>query len=264
MKRINFLFLPGLTIILSIFFLSSSGWAQTTNPKPLRQYLAKVGQKVRQAERAPALEQDRIGDMRIDWKELDLSEEQKITIQQKRREFQVQTADIRAELRFAQKDLQAEIRKETTDQSKIENLLSDMSAMSLQLSEAAVQNILAIKETLTPDQLEKLQELRSRIPAELERLRPTAEQRERLQDIVKSSSEEVREVKESLRELKAQLHEMLLAPDVDSEELNQLQAEVAEVELTQRELQVEMLLQLKEILTPEQLKLWRRPGLKGR
>jgi Spy/CpxP family protein refolding chaperone len=259
MKRINFLFFTGLTILLTLFCISSLGWAQTKKQAPLRKYLSQVGQIVPQPRPAPVPEQGEFGDMRIDWRELDLSEEQRETIQQKRRDFQVQTASIRTELRFCHQDLQVEIRKDITDHSRIESLLNDISTLSVQLSEAAVRNILAIKEILTPDQLGKLQAFQFQIPPELERLRLTPEQRTQFQDIVRNSTREVRKTTERLQDLKVQLLETLLEQNVDSERLSQLQSEIAEAELIQRETRVNMQLQLKEILTPEQLKLWQRP-----
>lgn len=246
MKRINILFLTGSMVILGLLCVSSFGWAQTKNPRPLRQ-----------PEPAPAHEPGEFGDMRIDWKELGLSEEQIETIHQKRRDFQVQTAGIRTELRFAHQDLHAEIMKETTDHSRIESLLNDISTSTLKLSEAAVQNILAIKKILTPDQLDKLQAFQFHMPPEFERLRLTAEQRKQLRETIKNSTGEVRDATERLQELKAQLLETLLAQNVDSKRLSQLQKEIAKEELTQRESRVHMLLQLKEILTPEQIRLWR-------
>lgn len=226
--------------------------------------MAQVTQRVRQPEPAPPHEPGEFGDMRIDWKELGLSEEQIETIHQKRRDFQVQTAVIRTELRFAHQDLHAEIMKETTDHSRIESLLNDISTLTLKLSEAAVQNILAIRKILTPDQLDKLQAFQSKIPPEFERLRLTGEQRTRLWNMIKNSRSEVRVVTERLQELKEQLLETLLAQNVDSERLKHLQTEIAKEELAQGESRVDMLLQLKEILTPDQIRLWRqRPGPNG-
>ena len=248
MKRINNLFMAGLLVLLSLICISSLGWAQMKNPKPLRPDLAQVGQRVSQPPK-PALAPDpgEFGDMRIDWKELDLSEEQKETIHEKRRDFQVQTAGIRTELRFAQQDLQAEITKDATDLSRIDDLSNDISTLTLQLSEAAVQNILAIKRILTPDQLKKLQAFQAQIPPELERLRLTPEQRTQLQSILKNSAREVRAAIERLQDLKSQLLETLLAQNVDSEKLDQLQKEISKEEATQRETRVEMLLHVKEI-----------------
>jgi Spy/CpxP family protein refolding chaperone len=108
-----------------------------------------------------------------------------------------------------------------------------------------------------------LQTFQFHVPPKFERLRLSAEQRTQLRDIIKNSTREVRVGTERLQELKAQLLETLLAQNVDSEQLNNLQKEIAKEELAQQELHVNMLLQLKEILTPEQIRLWRsRPGPK--
>lgn len=258
MKRTNTLFLTAMIATMSIFFISSLGWAQTQGPYTPQQSWLKANQRVTQTQPPRLRDQARFADMRIDWNKLGLSEEQKEEIRKERRNFQLETAGIRTELSFAQQDLQVEMMKATVDRSRIDSILNDISTLTLQLSEAAVQNLLAIKATLTLDQLDKLQELQSQIPAEFERLRLTPEQRAQIQNIVKSSTSELRSVTERLQELKAQLRETLLTQNVDFEELNRLQTEIAEVELAQREVRVDMLLQVKEILTPEQFKLWQR------
>ena len=123
------------------------------------------------------------------------------------------------------------------------------------MSEAAVQNLLAIKSLLTQEQLEKLAEVQAQLPMEFKRLNLTAEQRTQIREVMKNSIQQNREIAEGLRELKAQLRETLLAQEVDTEKLSQLQTGIAEKELAQGRARVEMLLQMKEILTPEQQKL---------
>ena len=103
-----------------------------------------------------------------------------------------------------------------------------------------------------------MDELQSQIPAEFKRLKLTAEQREKIQETIKTPTKKNREFTEELRELKTELQTTLLTRDVDSDKLNRLQTEIAEKELAKEKVRVDMILQLKEILTPEQLKLWQR------
>ncbi len=258
MKRISTLYLAISIVIWSVLFISSLGWAQTGPQKPLRQRLAQAGLRANQPELPLVRDQGGLGNIRIDWKELGLSKEQTEEIRQKRRDFQVQTAGIRRELTFAQQDLRLEIAKDPSDRGRIDSILEHISTLSRQMSEAAIQNVLAMKNILTPDQLEKIDELRSQMPAEFKRLKLTAEQRAKIREGIESSREENRKLTEDLLELKAELRETLLTQDVDSKRLNQLQADIAEKELARQKLRVDRILEMKEILTSEQLKLWQR------
>ena len=258
MKRIPTLYLAITIVTWSVFSISSLGWAQTEPQKLLRQRLAQAGLRAKQPELPPVRDQGALGNIRIDWKELGLSKEQTEEIRQKRRDFQVQTAGIRKELTFAQQDLRLEIAKDPSDRARIDSILDHISTLSRQMSEAAIQNVLAMKSILTPDQLEKIDDLRSQIPAEFKRLKLSAEQRAKIRESVESLTEENRKLTEDLRELKAELQETLLTQDVDSKRLNQLQADIVEKEFARQKLRVDMILEIKEILTPEQLKLWQR------
>jgi len=258
MKRISTLYLAISIVTWSVLFISSLGWAQTWPQKPLRQRLAQAGLRANQPELPLVRDQGGLGNIRIDWKELGLSKEQTEEIRQKRRDFQVQTAGIRRELTFAQQDLRLEIAKDPSDRARIDSILEHISTLSRQMSEAAIQNVLAMKNILTPDQLEKIDGLRSQIPAEFKRLKLTAEQRAKIREGIESSREENRKLTEDLQELKAELRETLLTQDVDSKRLNQLQADIAGKELARQKLRVDRILEMKEILTSEQLKLWQR------
>jgi Spy/CpxP family protein refolding chaperone len=262
MKRIPILYLAIAIVIWSVFCISSLGSAQTGPQKPLRQRLAQVGLRAKQVELPLVRDQGGFGNIRIDWKKLGLSKEQTEEIRQKRRDFQVQTAGIRRELTFAQQDLRLEIAKDPSDRARIDIILEHISTLSQQMSEAAIQNVLAMKSILTPDQLEKIDGLRSQIPAELRRLQLTAEQRAKIREGMESSREENRKLTEDLQELKAALRETLLTQDVDSKSLNQLQADIAEKEFARQKLRVDRTLEMKEILTSEQLKLWQRVRIK--
>jgi Spy/CpxP family protein refolding chaperone len=262
MKRIPTLCLAITIMTWSVLFISSLGWAQTGPQKPLRQRLAQAGLRARQSELSPVRDQGGLGAIRIDWRELGLSKEQTEEIWQKRRDFQVQTAGIRRELTFAQQDLRLEIAKDPSDRERIDSILDHISTLSRKMSEAAIQNVLAMKSILTPDQLERIDQLRSQTPAEFKRLKLTAEQRAKIQESIESSREENRKLTEELQELKAGLQEALLTQDVDSKRLDQLQADIAEKEFARQKLRVDRILEMKEILTPEQLKLWQRAQTK--
>jgi Spy/CpxP family protein refolding chaperone len=255
MKRINTFSLVITLVTLSVFCLSSLGWTQSENINPPQQLIAQAPQRGERSE--PLLGRDQGGyeEIRINWRELGLSKEQQEQIQQKRREFGINTAGIREELKFALQDLRAEMVKDPVDRAKIDSILSNISALKQQMSEAAVQNLLAIKSLLTQEQLEKLAELQAQLPMEFKRLKLSAEQRTQIREVMKNSIQQNREIAEGLRELKAQLRETLLEQEVDAEKLSQLQADIAEKELAQGKARVDMLLQMKEILTPKQQKL---------
>lgn len=255
MKQINIFSLIITLITLSVFCLSSLGWAQPENVNPPQQLIAQAPQRGERSEPLPGRDQGETEDIRINWRELGLSKEQQEQIQQKRREFQINTAGIREELKFAQQDLRAEMIKDSVDRTKIDSILSHISTLKQQMSEAAVQNLLAIRSILTQEQLEKLAELQTPLPMEFKRLNLTAEQQTQIQKVMKSSMQQNREIAEGLRGLKMQLRETLLAQDVNTEKLSQLQADIAEKELAQEKARVDMLLRMKEILTPEQQKL---------
>jgi Spy/CpxP family protein refolding chaperone len=157
----------------------------------------------------------------INWAELDLSEEQKDQIQQKSRDFQVNTAEIRQKLQFAQQDLRAEMREEPVDQAKVDSLWADITSLKQQIAEVEAELFLEIKNLLTPEQLEKLRESEA-----------TAQE---------------------LRELKAELREILLAPgEPDAAKVKELQAKIAEKEVALQKERVENFVQKMESLTPEQ------------
>lgn len=245
MRQINIYTVLGV-VILCVFCLSLSGWAQ-------------LPPEGAQPEGAPLPGGDTDdNEIRVNWERLGLSQEQIEQVQQKQREFQISIAGPRQELMFAKKDLQAELVKDPVDRGKIDSLLEDISALNRQITDAWIQNMLAIKSILTQEQIEKLAELQSQLPAEFKRLNLTAERRTQIREIIKSSVQQNREIAEELRELKMQLRETLLAQDVDTEKLSQLQADIAEKEFAQGKARVDMLLQIKEILTPEQQKLLQR------
>jgi Spy/CpxP family protein refolding chaperone len=251
MKHSNVLYAVIVVTTVSILCISSLGWAQ--QPQEDLPPVPPAHQEMEPPGPGSAQNQGEYGDLRINWMLLGLSKEQKEQIQQKRREFQISTAATREELRFVEQDLREEMGKDPVDRTKIDSVLKNISTLKQQISEAAVQNLLAIKSVLTPEQLEKLAEFQSQLPVEFKRLGLTPEQRSQIQEILKSSLQQNRETTEILHELKAELREMLLAPqEVDSGKLKQLQTDIAEKEFALEKGRVEMLLQMKEVLTPDQ------------
>ncbi len=242
-------------ITLCVFSISSLGWSFQPGGQP--QLQQNPGKDARR--RGPGRNRGERG-MRINWEELGLSEEQQEQMQQLNREFRVNTAEIREELKFAEKDLRAEMTKETVDRTKIDSILSDIAALKQKLSEARTQKMLAMKGILTQEQFEKLSNLRQRLPRELRGIELTVDQRSQIGTIMKNSKKKSRTLREELRDSKEQFQEILLASgDPDSASLQQLQTDIAAKEAALKKDQVDMFLQIKELLTPEQQKQLQQP-----
>ncbi len=192
----------------------------------------------------------------IHWRELNLSREQQEQMKDLRREFQIATASIRQELVFAEKDLQAEIRQESVDRENLDRLVQDISRLKQRVNEAATENLLALKTILSPEQREKLSASQQALPKELRALQLTGEQQMQIRKLLKASIRQNRKISNELRELKSELRELLLSPDEpDSTQLKELQGQIATKELALEQARVGNLLDIREILSPEQLKL---------
>jgi Spy/CpxP family protein refolding chaperone len=138
---------------------------------------------------------------------------------------------------------------------KIDSVLNNISNLKQRLSEVALQNLLAIKGILTQQQVEKLANLQQRMPGELRGIQLTSDQRSQVRELMKNSRQKNRAIADELHELKAELRETLLASDnLDPEQLKQLQADIAEKELALEKARVDNVLQIREVLTPEQWK----------
>lgn len=238
-------------VAVSIFLFALPGWAQSEDVRS--QKLRKI-QEPQPARKAGGADEGDAG-MRINWRALKLTQAQQAQIKQYQRDFQINTATIRKELQFAGQDLRAAMLQDPVDRAKIDSLLKDISDLKQRLSEAATQNVLAIKSVLTQEQLEILADQQLRVPAELRGIQLTSEQRGQVRDMMKDTLRKNKTISAELQELKAELREKLLAPgDVDSDQLKQLQVNIAAKELALETARVDSLLKLKEILTPEQLK----------
>lgn len=248
-------------ISFCVFCLSVSEWTQAQNVPPehsIAQAPRQTPQPVRPQQAVSVRNQGEYGGIRIDWKRLGLSREQQDQIAQKRREFQINTAGIREELKFAEQDLRTELIKDPVDRAKIDSLLAEVARLKQDLSVAAAQNLLAIRGILTPDQLEKLVEIRLQIPKEFEGLKLNSDQRSQVQEIMKNAIKQNRTIAADLLELQEELRETLLAKEIDAEKLKQLQANIAEKEFALEKARVDMLLQFQELLTPEQRQRYRQ------
>jgi len=249
MKRINVWSLIAV-ITVSILCISSFGWAQSQDDPPP---MPPAPQGMEPIGPGSDREQGDYGNIRINWKQLALTEEQQAQIDQKRREFRINTAGIREELQLAEQDLRRELVKDPVDRSKIDKLVNDLSALKQKMGDAALQNLLAIRSVLTPEQLEKLGDFQAQIPEEFKRLELTPEQRSKIQDILKNSLKQYKAATEALRELRMELRDLLLSPqEIDTAKLKQLQQDIAAKEFAVEKGRVDMVLQLKDVLTPEQ------------
>jgi Spy/CpxP family protein refolding chaperone len=191
--------------------------------------------------------------MRINWRELDLSEEQQAQLRQLQRDFRVNTAGIQEELRYTQQDLRQEMRNETVDQAKIDSLLNEVASLKQKLSEAETQNYLAIRGILTQEQIEKLATLQQPLPGQLRGVDLTDEQRAQISTIMKESREKNQAMRQEVRDLREQYQEALFTSgNVDASKLQQLQADITAKEVALEKEQVNMLLQIRALLTPEQ------------
>lgn len=267
MKRVySFILVMG---VMAWCFLSSSSLQAQDGflPQPLEpspQFLAQAPpqeapQNMRTRQGFQAQAQGELGGMRLNWAKLGLSQEQKDQIAQKRRDFQVNTAALREKVKFAEQDLRTELEQDPVDRARIDSLLQELSSLKQQLSEAAVQNLLEIKAVLTPEQQEKLAEFQAQLPQELQALKLSSEQRSKIQEIMRQAFAQHREASGKLRDLREELQRLLLASEaVDAEQLSQLQAEIAENDLAMEKARIDMVIQIKEVLTPEQQERYRK------
>jgi len=152
---------------------------------------------------------------------VELSDDQRDQIQQQMRDFQVNTAEIRQQLQFAEQDLRQEMRNDPVDQAKVDSLWAEIADLKQKIGEAQVNHVLALKGILTPEQLTTIQE-NEHVALELQKLR--IEQ----QELLLASG----------------------APDV--ERLQQIQAEIAEKEVALQRERFENMAEKFANLTPEE------------
>ena len=120
---------------------------------------------------------DRKGGFGLNLAGIELSDDQKAQVQQHMRDFQVNTAEIRQQLQFAEQDIRQEMRNETVDQANVESQWAEITSLKQQIGQAQTNHMLAMKGILTPEQLATIQE-NERAALDLQKLR--LEQRELL------------------------------------------------------------------------------------
>lgn len=190
--------------------------------------------------------------LRINWQALNLTQEQQENIQQLRRDFQVNSATTREELRFAQQDLRKEMGKEQIDRAKIDALLTQIANAKQQLSEGAVQNLLDIKTILTEEQRQQIADMQDQMPAEWRGIKLTQEQRAQIKQILNASRQANQQLAEDTRQLREDLRNELFAINSDAAKIQQMQASIAEKDAALEKARVDAMIQVNELLTPEQ------------
>lgn len=190
--------------------------------------------------------------LRINWKALNLTQEQQDKIQQLRRDFQVDSATTRETLRFAQQDLRAEMGKEQINSATIDTLLTQIASAKQKLSEGAVQNLLDIKAILTAEQLQQVADMQDQMPVEWRGITLTKEQRTQMKQILKTSFETNQQLLEEVIQLRGELREELFAVNSDMAKIQQLQASIAEKDAALEKARTTAMIEVNSLLTPEQ------------
>jgi len=91
-------------------------------------------------------------------KTLNLTPEQKEQIQQQRSMNKQKWAELRDKMREKRLELKGELEKPDTDRNKINAIIAEIKTLTGEQLELRVNNILATKQILTPEQFKKLQE----------------------------------------------------------------------------------------------------------
>ena len=238
MKRYRTLF--ALTSLIGIVAVCTFGLTFVSSAQPnaqgnLRQNMPQDGRQT--ADNRPNRDFSPQGDMQgrqpggnlgfgLNLAGIELSDEQKDQMRQQMRDFQVNTAEIRQKLQFAEQDLRQEMRNETVDQAAVESLWAEITNLKQQIGQAQVNHILALKGILTPEQLATIQENESTVI--------------------------------ELQKLRLEERELLLAsgaPDV--QRLQQIQAEIAAKEVALERERVENRTERFANLTPEEQEQFR-------
>lgn len=160
---------------------------------------------------------------------VELSDDQKTQVQQQMREFQLNTAELRQKLQFAEQDLRREMRNETADQAVIDSLWADIADLKQQFGQARTNHVLALKGILTPEQLATIQE----------------NEREAI----------------AVQKLRLEQRELLMASGAPNvQRLQAIEAELAEREVALQRQRAEMLAERFANLTPEEQEQLRNRG----
>lgn len=91
-------------------------------------------------------------------KELDLTPEQRASVEKQCGEHREKNKEIGDKLRAKMDGLKEELEKKDTDRAKIDTFTGEIKNLQGELTEQRIGHILAVKAILTPEQFEKLQE----------------------------------------------------------------------------------------------------------
>ncbi len=92
-------------------------------------------------------------------KELNLTKEQKTLLKQARHELKKKKMEAQHQLRIKRMDLRYELDQDKIDVAKIDTIISEINTLQGTLLRLRVENILKMKEVLTPEQYEALNSL---------------------------------------------------------------------------------------------------------
>ncbi len=104
----------------------------------------------------PGFREERKAEMDKIMDEIGLTPEQKTQIETFHKEQRAKDAELRTKMQEKREALREELTKTDSDTVKIEQLKTDMTAIYEEKMQARIDGVLKIKETLTPEQYEKL------------------------------------------------------------------------------------------------------------
>ena len=90
---------------------------------------------------------------------LDLTEDQQAKIEDLRYENQKKKIDLQADMRKTQLEMKHEMQKDNVDREKVMKLVEESGELKIQLRKAQVQQMLDVKDVLTPEQREEAKEM---------------------------------------------------------------------------------------------------------
>jgi len=97
---------------------------------------------------------------------LKLTPEQQQKLEETSYQHQKEAANLRRDMQLKRLDLQRELDKENPDQAILDKLIDEQAALRAQAGKARVEQMLAVKKILTPEQWAKAKELRQERRAE--------------------------------------------------------------------------------------------------
>ena len=91
-------------------------------------------------------------------KELGLTQKQQDQLKAQKEDGKAAMEDIRTKMQQKRKELKAELEKDVVDNAKIDSIINDTTALTTQMLRNKVNQMLATKQILTPEQFKKFQE----------------------------------------------------------------------------------------------------------